>query len=300
VARQREGKEHELLVATLSIATAAHGGWSWTTLNYPGETYIYPAGVSGNTVAGNYNDATGKHVFVYDGITWTTLDCPYPDAEVIDIDGSNLVGYHTDNLVDVVHGYLHSDGTWTTLDYPEAGTVLTYPTGISGERIVGLYTGPGEGSFVYDGTTWTTLSHPAGYRVTANGIDGDRIVGTYTGVEGWERGFLYDGTTWTTLDYPGTAAGSFTPIGVSGNVIVGYYMDDTGEHSCLYDGMTWTALNYPGALDTMVNGVSGNSIVGLYSDASGDHAYLLTIPEPATLSLLAMGSLVLVRRARQR
>jgi uncharacterized membrane protein len=114
---------------------------------------------------------------------------------------------------------------------------------------------------------------------------------------GHYNGFLHNGTTWTTLNYPG--ASETTAYGISGSNIVGYYeYEDGSRHGFLYDGTTWRTLDYPGAFNTYAYGISGNRIVGCFSDSSGQHGFLLTIPEPATLSLLAIGGLVLVRRKR--
>ena len=70
---------------------------------------------------------------------------------------------------------------------------------------------------------------------------------------------------YTTLDdgVYGTAAN-----GISGNNIVGTYLDDSGNsHGFLYNGSTYTALN-DGVHGTFANGISGNNIVGYYYDSS--------------------------------
>ena len=56
-----------------------YNGSTWTTLDdpdgEPGTTVA--AGITGNTVVGDYTDAKGlPHGFVYNGSTWTTLDDP--------------------------------------------------------------------------------------------------------------------------------------------------------------------------------------------------------------------------------
>ena len=63
---------------------------------------------------------------------------------------------------------------------------------------------------------------------------------------------------------------------------------------------TYTALDVPGADHTHPYGIDGSNIVGSYSVSSEEafYGFLAVIPEPATLSLLAMGMLMACRRRR--
>ena len=61
----------------------------------------------------------------------------------------------------------------------------------------------------------------------------------------------------------------------------------------------YTTLDVPGVIDTYAHGIDGGNIVGSYKDGSGDyHGFLAVIPEPTTLSLLAVGVLMACRRRR--
>ena len=59
----------------------------------------------------------------------------------------------------------------------------------------------------------------------------------------------------------------------------------------------YTTLDVPGASSTYAYGIDGGNIVGRYYDSSS-HGFLAVIPEPAMLSLLAIGMLMACRRRR--
>lgn len=79
--------------------------------------------------------------------------------------------------------------------------------------------------------------------------------------------------TFTTLDDPLGAQGTFA-YGVSGNTVVGYYMDSSGDaHGFTYNipTATFTTVNAPGSVNTYFFGISGSTIVG--ETAAGGFQY---------------------------
>ena len=97
--------------------------------------------------------------------------------------------------------------------------------------------------------------------------------------------FSLHGSTYTTLDDPLAGNGGYVsgfgfqgtyPRGISGNNIVGYYMDSSNNfHGFLYNGSTYTTLNDPLARNgTFAYGISGSNIVGYYVDSFGEHGFL--------------------------
>jgi len=75
---------------------------------------------------------------------------------------------------------------------------------------------------------------------------------------------------YTTIDDP-LGVNTFAQ-GISGNNIVGYYEDSSGNYNgFLYNGSTYTTLNNPlGVNGTFAIGIDGNNIVGEYVDGSGN------------------------------
>jgi hypothetical protein len=103
--------------------------------------------------------------------------------------------------------------------------------------------------------------------------------------------------TYTTLDDPLGVNGTIA-IGISGNNVVGYYNDSSGNNNgFLYNGSTWTTLNYPGAVGTVAIGISGNNVVGYYfvDSSSYAHGFLYdgstwtTLDDPLGLATIAYG-----------
>ena len=101
---------------------------------------------------------------------------------------------------------------------------------------------------------------------------------------------------YTVIDMPGAIATYAT--GIDGGNIVGRYRDGSGTHGFSYDGTTYTTLDVPGATATFLIGIDGSNIVGYYYEDGNVHGFLATIPEPTTLSLLAVGLLMACRRRR--
>src|SRR5262245_8282024 len=122
--------------------------------------------------------------------TYTTIDDPLDTGtmEPIGIAINNMgqiVGNYTDskNGISVGHGFLYSNGTYTTLNDPSAAN-STNAYGINDMgQIVGAYDGAGNNNahgFLYSNGTYTALDDPLATQVTiAQGINnGDQIVGT--------------------------------------------------------------------------------------------------------------------------
>ena len=89
--------------------------------------------------------------------------------------------------------------------------------------------------------------------------------------------------TFTTIDFPGSAATLANGMAPSGAVVVvGDYVDATGEHGFVFRGGAFTSISFPGAIFTETYAVNINGvIVGDYSstNSSGNgtalHGYVL-------------------------
>lgn len=193
-------------------------------------------------------------------------------------------------LISTIAGAAHAQSyNFTMLDHPLA-VLGTYPQGISGNRIVGVYYTSGYVShgFIYDGTNYTTLDVPGSELTNIKGISGNRMVGYFGDTLG-THGFLYDGTNFTTLDDTNAqfgAHGTFA-CGISGTNIVGYFENTNLFHGFVYNGTSFKTIDYPAAVyGTYLQGIDGTNMVGLgYDIAIGNgHSFIYNGTSFTTLS----------------
>jgi hypothetical protein len=235
----------------------AHGflydGSSSKFLNAFSSPWTQALGISGNNIVG----ACGLGGFLYNGTNYQILNIPgspYYGKSATDIDGSNIVGVYSDDSGQQ-HGFLFNGSSYSTIDPP--GSTTTYINGISGNNIVGQYSySGGVSGFVYNISSGTTTDLSSLGFITIYCIDGDNIIGRAWG----PHNVLYNMKTQATtiIDMPGVLDSE--PYGISGNKIVGRYLDAS-----------------------YVN-----------------HAFVYTIPEPASSLLIGIGAAFLSLRRRCR
>jgi hypothetical protein len=310
-----------VLAALFCFARAAEA-ISWTPLDYPGAKETYITGIDGDTPVGYYstissynNRVINPHGFVYDGQTWTTLDCPRRLESSLAIDFTMIEGIDNGIIVGNCHvtnisrnnyyerqsGFIYDGQTWSLLNYPGASN--TYAQAIDGSNIAGYYTdATGYHGFVYDGTTWTTLLYPFnnyyGLVPRIVGISGNKVaiydLINYDGVI-----YNLDSQTWNTIEFPGEK--DFTRVlAIDGSNIIGFHgegMERPGYYF-LYNGTSWTSFDrfISPRFGDVITDIDGDNIVGYYRDATGVHGFIAAIPEPATLALLAFGGLLLRKK----
>jgi hypothetical protein len=307
-----------LCAATVLLSSGYVMAGTWTTIDAPGAVETHVQGISGNNIVGwSYDEYDNKHGFLYNRTTstWTTIDKPgtyetYPQG----IFGNNIIGSYFDGET---HGFRYNwmTSTWSGLDMP--GADETYPQGTDGSNIVGYSWINGvEQGFIYNGETWTTFKLPYPYENETYPmvISGDIIAGYFNDNEG-THGFLYDlvssQRTVVNTVFPVDGEQYCKILGIDGDNIVGIQLIDETTHGFLhYNGGTLILFDYPGGTDyityppiseTFLNGISGDDVVGQYRNFDEDvyHGFIYTIPEPATISILALGCLAVMRKHRK-
>ena len=296
-----------LIISLLALGyQSASAQLNWQTFDVPGATHTWIDGIDGANIVGSFDDGAGVKGFQYNRQTeaFTILQAPSADWTLpLAISNGTVVGSIGSNTSYVRNGFAYYSGSnsWSLLNPPEGVQNELEAYGIDGANIVG---GTGSGmSFVLNGSNWTFFNSPFGNASSAEGMSGSKIVGTYFDNGVYLRGgYIKENDNWTRLNV--TGATETIPRDVDGNMVVGdYRVGDWSAptRSFIFDGSDWTYLDAPSAKSTWAFGIDGNTIVGSYYDTSDvSHGFIVTVPEPSALSLLAvgLGALAMIRRRR--
>ena len=293
-----------LLFSLFFLQLKASAQLNWQTFNVPGASSTWIDGIDGNTIVGSFEENGILKGFSYNRLseTWSILQAPGYDWTLpLAISGNTIVGSVGLHTPYSRNGFtLQNNSTWSFLNSPDHGTELE-AKGVDGSYIVGG-TAIGLG-FISDGNSWSYYNSPFGERTSFEGISGSTIVGTYFNTSDYlTRGFIKNDSSWTLLDV--AEAVETLPRDIDGNHIVGQYRMADSEptptyRSFFYDGTSLIYLDAPSAESTYAWGIDGNTIVGSFNDSTGvSQGFILTVPEPSALSLLAvgLGGLAMMRR----
>lgn len=317
-----------LACAFTSTAVALPIGYSFQTLNDPNAahgTVAYGINDAGQATGWFVDSSNVLHAFVYDSGAWTTID-----KNPLNSSGGNTQGFGINNSGQIVgglfdnsdlgHNAFYNGTSWSELGQdPNALFNSTDYTGINNSGVMsGIYnSGSGSQSFLYDGSTYTTLNNPYSF-VTGTVAWGLNNVG---GVAGYyngglptpqgnfisQHGFFFDGATFMGFDAPNAGRTQAWDVNDTG-LIVGTSFDlfTNQQQWFLYDGTNFSTLNLPwDPGSVLITGINDSGqIVGRYGDASGEHGFIGTplpasVPEPSTISLVAIGLGWMVWRLRR-
>ncbi len=238
----------------------------FTTLPFPGISRdINNVG----QIVGQYYTFSGNRAFLYSGGEFTLLP-EFPSLSASSALGINdagqIVGYYVDtktpgSLPD--HGFLYSNGTLTTIDFP--------------------------------GALWTVAS-------SINNVGQIAGTFRYPGAVGYIHGFVLSNGVFSMVDEPGALDAYpygtiVTGINDSGD-LVGSLSNPSGGCAFIYQQNSFTCFSVPGALYTYPFGINNaGQIVGSYGfSASRSYGFIATpVPEPAALMLVTSGLIALIR-----
>ena len=283
----------------LTIAVPGTFGQVMYSFTDLGGGCAYGINSSGQVVGQN----SAGDAFIYSG--GTMMDLGSGQARAINNSGQ-VVGQNNAG-----HAFIYSGGTMTDLGSLGGGPPYSSTArGINNSgQLVGWAYVPTQRAVLYsDGKVTWSGSLPGDIESYANGInDSGQIVGNSSSY----RGFLYSGGVMSDI---GTLGGLYSDARAINNngQVVGYAQADSGinapEYAILYSNGRMTDLNslistIPGWKLTEANAINDyGQIVGYATTPLGStDAFLLTlVPEPASLSLLALGTtLVMLGRSHR-
>jgi hypothetical protein len=236
----------DIIVGSYDDADGTHGflydGALYTSFDVPGSTETLPLNINDyGIVVGSYTDASGKvRGFSYDGSDYTSIDVPFPGVALTQAWGINnhneIVGRYFDALGGQ-RGFWFDGTNYTPIQVPFPGVRKNNALGTNDHgAVVGSYTNASGGwGYMYDGTTYTTISYPGVTNTVLWDINDTGImVGRYAFPDGRNHGFVYDGTEFVTLDlpFPTLINSGYTDINNAGK-IVGVYADSSGRRGFL-------------------------------------------------------------------
>ncbi len=256
-------------------------------------------------VVGWSHDPSGIiRAFLYENETMTGIPVP-GSSYAIDINDSGLVVYNWTGSIAVYDGQ-----TAHNLMIP--AFTPSYANAINNAGLVAGYGQSGyTHAYVWDATsndypeyvgTLNQLTYSEAYDINDNG----QVVGAFSPVSGQIHAFLHSSGTTVDLGTLGMDWSKAYSINDSGLIVGEAYTPSLSYHAFLYRDGGMSDLN------NLIPEDSGWILQAAYSintDAqivgygvldNETHAFLLTIiPEPATLSLLALGGLALIRRRKK-
>ena len=277
----------------IGIATCQATSYQFVTLEFPPtieSAIAYDINNLGQITGVAYDSNHNAHGFVIDGKKFTLLDYSGATQGTYAFginEKQDIVGNYVDNSGK--HGFIYSQGRYTTLDHPTG--YETNVTGINNSGLtVGNYrSGTGIYGFQYaqNTQTFSLINNPAaavGNSTVSNINDSAEVVGfTYKSAA---KAFSYAKGVYSDFSHPYATAGTFA-YGINNQQqIVGVYYDASGVRSYLFDGKNFTTLSAPKSRSTTVNQINDlGQIVGFFTDNLGNHAFManpVSDPVPGT------------------
>jgi hypothetical protein len=301
-----------------------NGTSSAVDLTPAGFTYSEPEYTNGTQQVGEgYGTTTENnlHALLWSGTAASAIDLNpdgFASSVAWGVVGGQQVGYGTPtgDSVAVTHALLWSGTAGSVLDLNPSTLSDSEALATDGTQQVGWTLGVNEGgpfnALLWSGTAASCVNlNPAGFTYSkAFGVYGSEQVGV--GITGGNtHAVLWYGTAASAIDLNPSGVSVSYAFGTNGTQQVGEGGSGGVEHAYLWSGTATSAVDLNSFLpstDTWVDSAaasidpSGN-IFGVATDVS-KNTYAVewspsSVPEPASLSLLSLGSLALLVRRRR-
>jgi len=289
-------------------------------------------GMSGTQQAGFIHQlgSAPYHAYIWSGSAASGADLHPPSGFsascAMGTNGTKQAGFGGNFMIDTqgnivitgggTHALLWNGSPTDYVDLNPSGFYNSVAAGISGTQQVG-WGQPTSGSTMR-ASLWSSTAasyvnlHPSGYYDSfAKGISGTQQVGMGRPTSGsWSHALLWNGSAESFIDldsakfYESCANGTNgTQQAGWGTVMVPQY-GEVFKRAVVWNGSadSYTILPTGGFYECWANGIDayGNIVGGATYGTGGTYAVLWQpIPEPATVSLLALGGLAIIRRRRR-
>ena len=230
-------------------------GYQLQAVDYPGATSTTIVGLNNLGIAlGTYADASGGHIFTFDGTTFSQID---DDIQLL-LDAQGITSSISPQGIN------------------DAGVIVG---GIAGTSNVVGFTGAR--GFIYDRTNLL----PVRYGVRDSGLadlnNSGLAVGTYASPAGYTTtafGFTYDNGQVGSVAHPDHTylRGTWLTDATDAGVLLGNYYPDfyTSARGFVFDGQTWTDVLVPGTTWGYASGINNvGTIVGTQIHQNGADRY---------------------------
>ncbi len=281
----------------------------YTNIDLPGAQITLPTAINARRqIAGIMEDLNGNfHGYRVDkdGSNLMLIDFPGSLASSTGVTGMNsrgdIVGSYTDTAF-VSHGFLLRDGSFSTIDFPNA--IFNSASAINDRgEIVGIYDSADGGvhGYLFDGHQFTTIDDPNApvingpnnTPITKTDINSINNHGVMAGVSHNDsftffQSFLLSHGEFDYIAVPGFPGGTeIAQINDAGDAI-GSFTDNTGGiHGFVLRHGEFTAADPPGAAFTSLTGInSSGEIVGFDLDNTGTfhfRSFMATSPANPTV-----------------
>ncbi len=262
------------------VAPAAATSYTFTDVNFSGDTFTQLLGVNKNGVIAGYHGSGADAAHPNKGFTYTPTGGfvaeNYPASAQTQVIGINDAGSTAGFYVDakgVTRGFYELGGTFQPINFP--GTNFNQLLSWNNNNQGAGYSQDGAGNFhpyywSRSGPFWsmTVAGIPSAQATGINNLGA--VCGFYVNGAGATHGFLFSNAKYTRLIYPGS---TFTQaLGLNDlNEVVGTYTDSSN----MTHGFTWKAgvfqsIDDPkGIGSTVINGVNNaGEIVGFWGNTA--------------------------------
>ena len=287
-------------------APPAHAGYVFQGIVDPANpTFTQALGInSAGTIVGygNMTVFNGFQLVLPSTFTRENIPGATGGTQVVGIDAAgDSVGFYI-NPDSSTHGFFRlSGGSFNTVDQP--GSVFNQLLGINqnGNEAAGYssFTDPagmtGQQAFsVTSSLVYTNINAllPANVNSQATGVNnGGTVVGFYQPTSTTFTGFEDIAGLISSITFPGSVSTQALGVNDLGQIVGDYTLANGDMFGFLDNGGMFTTLDPFSSTAVTINGINDKgTVVGFYVDANGNTIGTVgTVPEPATLTLLAAG-----------